>query len=358
MVPKLSATGPMLRTGARAGVALLLGASLGTALTAKRADAQTAPAPVVRIEGSSTVFPIMEAAAKAFQERPGGPPVSIALKETGSSGGLRSFCRGEIPISNSSRPINSKELKACAARGVRFIELPLAFDAISVVVNPRNTWASRISTAQLSSLWNRKAQGRIQRWKQVNPAWPDRPISLCGPGKDSGTFDYFNKAINGDSGNSRSDYTASEDDNVLVRCVEKNPQALGYFGFSYYRSQGGRLKALEIAGPRGAWLPSVNNVQRERYQPLSRPLFVYVNDKDLRERPEVRRFITFTVQRGLRFTEQAGAIPLPKDTYRIVESKLYRHLLGTSFGGDLPIGLTISQAIRRSFAEIRSTSPR
>jgi phosphate transport system substrate-binding protein len=117
-------------------------------------------------------------------------------------------------------------------------------------------------------------------------------------------------------------------------------------------------EALEIAGPRGAWLPSVNNVQRERYQPLSRPLFVYVNDKDLRERPEVRRFITFTVQRGLRFTEQAGAIPLPKDTYRIVESKLYRHLLGTSFGGDLPIGLTISQAIRRSFAEIRSTSPR
>ncbi|MDM7954019.1 MAG: PstS family phosphate ABC transporter substrate-binding protein [Cyanobium sp. CZS 25K] len=320
--------------------------------------AQTTPAPVVRIEGSSTVFPIMELAAKAFMERQGGQPVSISLKETGSTGGLRRFCRGEIPISNASRPINTRELKACAAKGVRFIELPLAFDAISVVVHPRNTWASRISTAELSTLWNRRAQGRIKRWKQVNAAWPDRPIALCGPGKDSGTFDYFNQAINGDSANSRTDYTASEDDNVLVKCVEKNPLALGYFGFSYYRAEAGRLKALAIAGPRGTWLPTVENVQQERYVPLSRPLFVYINEKDLRARPEVRRFITFTVQRGLRFTEKSGAIPLPPDTYRVVESKLYRHLIGTSFGGDLPIGLSINEAIRRSFEQIRSKSPR
>ncbi|MBW4529048.1 MAG: PstS family phosphate ABC transporter substrate-binding protein [Aphanothece saxicola GSE-SYN-MK-01-06B] len=358
MVLKLPATVQSRGVMACSGLGVLLGAWLAPSLAPVPAQAQTGTAPVVRIEGSSTVFPIIEVAAKAFQTRQGGQPVSIALKETGSTGGLRSFCRGEIPISNSSRPINSRELKACAAKGVRFIELPLAFDAISVVVHPRNSWASRISTAELSTLWNRKAQGRIKRWKQVNAAWPDRPIHLCGPGADSGTFDYFNKAINGDSGNSRTDYTSSEDDNVLVRCVEKNPQALGYFGFSYYRSQAGKLKALEVAGPRGAWPPSVSNVQRERYQPLSRPLFVYVNDKDMRDRPEVRRFVTFTVQRGLRFTEQAGAIPLPADTYRIVESKLYRHLLGTSFGGDLPIGLTISQAIRRSFEDIRSKSPR
>ena len=213
------------------GLAALLGSWMAPHLSAVPAQAQTGVAPVIRIEGSSTVFPLMEEAARAFQGRPGAGSVSIALKETGSSAGMRSFCRGEIPISNSSRPINSKELKACAARGVTFIELPMAFDAISVVVHPSNRWASRISTAELSTLWNRKAQGRIKRWKQVNAAWPDRPISLCGPGADSGTFDYFNKAINGASTNSRTDYTASEDDNVLVRCVEKNPLALGYFGF-------------------------------------------------------------------------------------------------------------------------------
>ena len=227
-----------------------------------------------------------------------------------------------------------------------------------MVVHPSNSWASRISTAELSTLWNRQAQGRIKRWKQVNAAWPDRPISLCGPGADSGTFDYFNKAINGDPTNSRTDYTASEDDNVLVRCVEKNPLALGYFGFSYYRAEAGKLKALAVTGPKGTWPPTIENVQQERYVPLSRPLFVYINDQDLRDRPEVRRFITFTVQGGLRFSERAGVIPLPQDTYRVVESKLYRHLIGTSFGGDLPIGLSISESIRRSFEQIRSKSPR
>jgi phosphate transport system substrate-binding protein len=358
MVLKLPATVRSRGVMACIPLGVLLGAWLAPSLAPAPARAQTGTAPVVRIEGSSTVFPIMEEAAKAFQKRQGDRPVSIALKETGSSAGMRSFCRGEIPISNSSRPISSKELKACAAKGVTFIELPLAFDAISVVVHPSNSWASRISTAELSTLWNRQAQGRIKRWKQVNAAWPDRPINLCGPGADSGTFDYFNKAINGDARNSRTDYTASEDDNVLVRCVEKNPLALGYFGFSYYRGQAGKLKALAVTGPKGTWPPTIDNVQQERYVPLSRPLFVYINDKDLRNRPEVRRFITFTVQGGLRFSERAGVIPLPPDTYRVVESKLYRHLIGTSFGGDLPIGLSINEAIRRSFEQIRSKSPR
>ena len=339
-------------------LAVLFGMALAPSSAVLPVQAQAAAAPVVRIEGSSTVFPILQVAVRAFRERRGDRRVAVSLQETGSTAGFRRFCRGEIPIANASRPISSAELRACEARGVRFIELPLAFDAITVVVHPSNTWASSISTAELSTLWNRKAQGRIRRWKQVRAAWPDRPIRLCGPGKDSGTFDTFNKAINGDPRNSRTDYRSSEDDVVLVRCVENDPLALGYFGFSYYRAQGDRLRALGITGPRGTVTPSLQSVQRERYQPLSRPLFVYVNDRALRERPEVRDFITFTVQRGLRFTEQAGAIPLPPDTYRIVESKLYRHVLGTSFGGDLPIGLTIGQAIRRSFDQIRSSGPR
>jgi len=358
MVPKLT-TSPRSRGAiALAGLSGLVAAWWLPSIDPALAQARNETAPEVRIEGSSTVFPIMELAAAAFQEREGDPPARIVLKETGSTAGLRSFCRGQIPIANASRPINTRELKACAAKGITFIELPIAFDAISVVVPPSNSWANRITIAELSTLWNRKAQGRIKRWKQVNAAWPDRPISLCGPGPNSGTFDYFNKAINGDPTNSRTDFTASEDDNVLVRCVEKNPLALGYFGFSYYRGQAGKLKALAITGPRGTWPPTLENVQQERYVPLSRPLFVYINDKDLQDRPEVRRFITFTVQRGLRFTEKAGAIPLPPDTYRVVESKLYRHLIGTSFGGDLPIGLSISEAIRRSFEQIRSYSPR
>ncbi|WP_254216686.1 PstS family phosphate ABC transporter substrate-binding protein [Synechococcus sp. CCY 9618] len=320
--------------------------------------AQASPAPVVRVEGSSTVFPIMEVAARAFRASSGGRSVRVTMKETGTSAGLRRFCQGQIPIANASRPISTKELRACAARGVTFIELPLAFDAITVAVHPRNTWASSISPADLALLWNRRAQGRIRRWNQVNPVWPDKAIRLCGPGRDSGTYDYFNKAINGSEDDSRADYTASEDDTVLVRCVANDPLALGYFGFSYYRGNTNRLRALAIAGPKGTVAPSLKSVQQERYQPLSRPLFVYVNDRALREQASVRSFLTFTLQRGLRFSEQAGAIPLPADTYRLVESKLYRHVLGTSFGGDLPIGLSIGQAIRRSFEQIRSPQPR
>ncbi|KEF42214.1 MAG: ABC transporter substrate-binding protein [Cyanobium sp. CACIAM 14] len=312
----------------------------------------------VRIEGSSTVFPLMEVAVRAYEASYPDRKGSIVLKETGSTAGFRRFCSGRIPMANASRPINSRELKACAARGITFIELPVAFDAVTVVVNPANTWLRSISLPELSRLWSRKAQGRITRWNQVNGSWPDKPIRLCGPGKDSGTFDYFNKAINGSADSSRRDYSGSEDDNDTVRCVVNNPYALGYFGFSYYENNASRLRALPIEGPRGTVLPSLVNVQRELYQPLSRPLFIYVNNRALLEQPEVRSFLTFTIQRGLGFAEKAGIIPLPADTYRVVEGKLYRHLIGTSFGGDLPIGLTISQAIRRSFEQIRAPGQR
>ncbi len=180
------------------------------------------------------MYPIVQAGISAFRQTAAGKGVSISLKETGSTAGFRDLCSGRVAISNASRPINTKELKACAAKGIRFIEVPLAFDALSVVVHPSNTWAKAMSTQQLSLLWNRNAQGRINRWNQVNPTWPNRPIKLCGAGGDSGTFDYFNKAINGDEDNSRRDYTASEDDNVVVNCVARNPQALGYLGYGWF----------------------------------------------------------------------------------------------------------------------------
>ena len=308
----------------------------------------------IQISGSSTVFPVSERAVAAYRGTDQGRAVKLELREVGTSAGLRQFCAGEIPIANASRPISSKELKACAGKGITFIELPLAFDALTVVVNRENTWAQAISTAELSRTWGRQAQGKIQRWHQVNLDWLERPLHLCAPGSDSGTFDYFNEAINGDKANARTDVESSEDDNVLVSCVAKNPNAMAYFGFAYYQANAERLRALSIVGPKGLPVaPSLKTVQNGSYQPLSRPLFVYVNDKQMRSNDAIRSFVSFTVGNGLRFVKESGYIPLPADTYQIVESKLYRHILGTSFGGDLPVGLSFSEALRRSFDETR-----
>ena len=314
--------------------------------------ALAAPDPI-RIGGSSTVFPVLQAAVAAYQKGGANRQVRFALKETGTSAGFRQFCAGQLPLANASRPINAKELKACAAKGVTFLELPIGFDAITVVVNPANTWASSITTRELARLWNQRATGAVKTWSQINLDWPNRPIRLCGPGKDSGTYDYFNKAINGGETNSRSDYFASENDNELVACVAKNSDALGYFGFAYYQANAKRLKPLSVVGKKGAAMPSLASVQKEAYVPLSRPLFLYVNDKALRQRPELQKFVTYTVKNGLKLVKQAGYIPMPSSTYLLVESKLYRHVTGTAFGGDLPVGLTTAQALQRSLESIK-----
>jgi phosphate transport system substrate-binding protein len=304
-------------------------------------------ASTIRIGGSSTVFPIMLEAIRAFREA--GNSTKIDLKETGTSDGFRRFCAGQLEIANASRPINSKELKACSSNRINFIELPIAFDALTIVVNPSNTWARQISTQELARLWGRQAEGKIDRWNDVNLDWPARPIKLCGPGKDSGTYDYFNKAINRSPENSRQDYASSEDDNVIVKCVAQNPNALGYFGLSYYKANQDKLRALGIVTPTGTVMPSVTSVQAGQYRPLSRPLFIYINDKALASRPDLQKFTTFTVRNGLRLVGKTGDIPLPASTYQLVESKLYKRITGSAFSGDLPVGLSIGDALRRSF---------
>lgn len=314
--------------------------------------AQGAP-PLVRIGGSSTVFPIMQQAIAAYQQGGRNRELRFELKETGTSAGFRQFCKGELAIANASRPINRKELSQCAKQGVRFVELPIAFDALTVVVNPANTWARHISIAELGRLWSRKAQGVVTTWQQVNPAWPKRPIRLCGPGADSGTYDYFNKAVNGTSDNARTDITSSEDDAVLVRCVAKDPQALGYFGYAYYAANAASLKPLWILGGKGLVAPSVASVQNETYVPLSRPLFLYVNDAMVSNQPQTRRFLTTTLQNGLQLVQQARYIPLPSSTYRLVESKLYRHVLGSAFGGELTPGMSLGLALQRSLEQTK-----
>ena len=319
------------------------------------AQATTSAAPqAVRIGGSSTVFPIIEQAIRGFRgSSPANARAAIQLSETGTSAGFRQFCGDQLPIANASRPINARELKLCKDKGVQFIELPIAFDALSVVVNPRNDWARLITTRELARLWGRAAQGRITRWNQVNLDWPNRPLKLCAPGKDSGTYDYFNKAISGDAANARADVVSSEDDSVLVKCVADDPNAIGYFGYAYFNANRHRLRALSVAGPRGPVAPSVASVQNETYMPLSRPLFLYINDQALRRSDLVRRLITYTVQNGLVLSEKAGYIPLPSSTYRLVESKLYRHVLGTAFGGDLPVGQGLGNTLRRSLDSIK-----
>ena len=333
----------------RLSLALMAALVVPTGSGAALAEQQVSPRPIL-ISGSSTVYPIVQAGISAFRQTQAGKGVSVSLKETGSSAGFRDLCNGRVEISNASRPINTKELKACADKGIRFIEVPLAFDALSVVVNPGNTWANTISPQQLSLLWNRNAQGRINHWNQLNTAWPKRQIKLCGPGIDSGTFDYFNKAINGDENNSRRDYTASEDDQVVVNCVAKDPQALGYLGYGWVRSNAGKLKALAVVNAKGKPVePSIQSVLQGKYQPLSRVLFVYVNDQALNERQEVRNFTSFLVRNAPSLVAKANYIPLPESTIRLVETKLYRRVLGTSFGGELPVGLTIADALQRSF---------
>ena len=325
--------------------ALLVHAASGA--TGALAQASPAQNSTLRIGGSSTVFPIMSEAIRSF--RASGNTARIDLKETGTSDGFRRFCTGQLDIANASRPINSKELKVCASNRISFIELPIAFDALSIVVHPANTWARQITIKELARLWGRQAEGKVNSWHDVNRDWPERPIKLCGPGKDSGTYDYFNMAINGGTDNSRQDYTSSEDDNVIVRCVARNQNALGYFGFSYYKANPNKLKALAVVSSSGAVDPSVANVHSGRYRPLSRPLFIYISDKALAGKPELQKFTTFTVRNGLRLAEVAGDIPLPASTYRLVESKLYKRITGSSFSGDLPVGLSIGELLRRGF---------
>jgi len=315
---------------------------------AAAAMAQQVPPPV-RIGGSSTVHPILREAIREFrQENPAEVRTPIQLSEEGTTGGFRRFCRGQLLIAAASRPITAKELQSCRSKGVQFIELPIAFDAITVVVNPRNTWARLVSARELARMWDRQAQGRIMRWKQVNIDWPDRPLRLCAPGQDSGTYDMFNKAINGDASDARQDVVSSEDDNVLVRCVASDPNAIGYFGYSYFAENRNRLRALAVAGPKGPVAPSAQTVQNETYRPLSRPLFLYVNDQALLQSDSGRRFLKWTLRHGLRLSEEAGLIPLPSSTYRLVESKLYRRVLGTAFGGELAVDAGVGQTLRRS----------
>lgn len=288
---------------------------------------------VVRIDGSGTVFPIAEAVAEEFQLAQRGVRVTIGVAGTG--GGMKKFCRGEIDIVNASRPIQKDEMEVCAAGRIEYYELPIAYDAVTVVVNPRNTWVQKLSIDDLRRIWEPAAQGKITRWNQIDPNWPDQPIHLYGAGADSGTFDYFTEVVTGKAKSSRGDYTASEDDNVLVQGVANDLNALGYFGFAYYIDHRDKLRSVPIAANPDAPAvpPSVETVIDGSYVPMSRPVFMYVNAAAF-ERKEVADFVGYFLDHAARLAEEVNAVPLPPEAYAIVRHHLSAGRTGTVFKGE------------------------
>lgn len=301
---------------------------------------------VVKIDGSSTVYPITEAVAEDFQKAKG---TKVTVGISGTGGGFKKFCRGETDISDASRPILKKEIDACKEAGIQFIELPIAYDALTVVVSPKNDWVKSLSVAELNKMWAPGAQGSVKSWKQINPSFPDKPLKLFGPGADSGTFDYFTEAIVGKAKSSRGDYTASEDDNVLVTGVSNDAGALGYFGYAYYEENQDKLRAVPIVAKAGspAVLPSPESVKNGTYQPLARPIFIYVNATAAAFRPEVKAFVEYYLANAPTLVKEVKYVPLPSNEYAAVTAHWKSLKPGSGFGGVPEVGVKIEELLKR-----------
>ncbi|MEB3294863.1 MAG: PstS family phosphate ABC transporter substrate-binding protein [Synechococcales bacterium] len=308
---------------------------------------QASPPQPIRISGSSTVAPITNAIARDYKRSV--PDIQVDVEVTGTGGGFKKFCAGETVISNASRPINAAEMQACDQAGIRYYELPIAFDALTVVVHPENTWAKDLTVEDLKKIWEPAAQGKITNWNQVRSSYPDKPLRLFGPGRDSGTFDYFTEVIVGKT-ESRPDYVASEDDNTLVQGVRQDPNALGYFGLAYYEENQQALQAVAIDSGKGPVIPSVETVQKAKYQPLARPLLIYVNYKAAQERPEVSAFVQFYLKNARSLVSSVGYIPLPDEAYHIGYVHFSGSKVGTVFAGQSNPNLTISELLRQQKA--------
>ena len=260
----------------------------------------------VKIDGSSTVYPITEAVSEEFQNENRGVHVTVGLSGTG--GGFKKFATGETDISNASRAMKDEEKAEAKENGIKYLELKVAFDGLSILVNPDNGFVDDLTSAELKKIWNRG--NRVKTWRDIRRSWPDRRIKLFGPGTDSGTFDYFTKAINGEEDVSRADYTASEDDNTLVVGVAGDKDALGYFGYAYYMENRDKLKIVAVNGVK----PNIKTIRSGKYAPLSRPLFIYVNKKSLK-REDVRAYVEFYLKNAGELVGETGYVPLGPDEY-------------------------------------------
>jgi phosphate transport system substrate-binding protein len=307
----------------------------------------------IRIDGSSTVFPITEAVAEEFQKT---EKAQVTVGISGTGGGFKKFCGGEIDISNASRPIKPSEVDLCSGKGIEYVELPVAYDGLAIVVNPSNHWVGHITTAELKMIWEPEAQGKITRWSQVREGWPDKEIHLLGAGVDSGTYDYFTEAIVHKEHASRGDYTSSEDDNVLVQGVANDELALGFFGYAYYTENKEKLKlvAVDDGNPdngTGPIAPSPETVRNGTYQPLSRPIFIYVAKASL-DRPEVAAFVKFYLENAPQLVAEVGYIPLPERAYPLAQGRIDARRTGSLFGGTgSQVGVSIDQLLEKEQAQ-------
>jgi phosphate transport system substrate-binding protein len=320
--------------------AALLATSIVAAPTAAAPAAQV---PTVAIDGSSTVFPVTEAMAEEYQRSTGGR-VRVTVGVSGTGGGFQKFCNGELDVADASRPISSSEITACKGKEIGFVELPVGFDGLSIVVSQSNTWVDSMTVSELKMMWEPAAQGTITNWNQIRPEWPDAPLNLYGPGADSGTFDYFTEVINGTARASRGDFTASEDDNVLVQGVAGDPNALGYFGFAYYEENQDRLKliAIDPEDGRGPIYPAPDTIAGGQYVPLSRPIFIYAKQSAL-QREEVMDFLEFYLTPLVATTliPEVGYVAFPEEYYTVARGRLETQQTGTVFGGTSRRGVTV-----------------
>lgn len=322
------------------GIAMVLSATLNSQALMAADDR------IVKIDGSSTVYPVTEAVAEEFQIA---TKTKVTVGVSGTGGGFKKFCRGETDISNASRPILENEINDCKANGIEFVELPVAFDALTVVINPKNTFASKMTVAELKKMWEPAAQGKVKTWKQVNATWPDRPLKLFGAGADSGTFDYFTEAVVGKAKSSRGDFTASEDDNVLVKGVAGDVDALGFFGFAYYEENHDKLKPVAIIEKEGkpAVLPSKQTIEDGTYQPLARPIFIYVNANSAKTKPHVKAFVNYYLDNGRALIQEVKYVPLPAKEQQAVVAHWKAMKIGTGFGGVPEVGVKIEELLAR-----------
>jgi phosphate transport system substrate-binding protein len=302
----------------------------------------------VLIDGSSTVYPITTAIDKEFEKT--GKNIRISVGISGTSGGFKKFSAGEIDIANASRPIKKAEAAQCANNGIAFIELPVAFDGLAVVVHPSNTWCNHLTVSELKRLWTAEAQGTIMKWSDIRKGWPGKEIHLFGAGYESGTYDYFTAAIVGTEHSSRDDFTRSEDDNVLVKGIASDPTALGFFGLGYYEGNRDILKLVAIddendTNGKGPVLPNVHTVSDGTYQPLSRPVFIYVNKSSFEKKSGVREYVNFYLTNAKKFVREAGYIPLPINTYSKAIKRVSLLKTGSAFEDGSKIGISIDHIL-------------
>jgi phosphate transport system substrate-binding protein len=302
---------------------------------------------IVQVDGSSTVFPITEAMAEEFQKANRGIKVTVGISGTG--GGFKKFCRADTDLTGASRPIRKSEADDCKKAGIEYIELPVALDALAVIVNPRNNWAGELTVAELKKMWEPEAQGKIANWNQIRPGFPDRPLRLFGAGVDSGTYDYFTAAIVGKEHSSRGDFTASEDDNVLVQGIAGDVNAIGFFGLAYYLENKDKLKAVAIKlnNQAKAVPPSVEGAKTGEYQPLSRPIFIYVNKKSLETKPHVAKFVDFYMdpKNATKLVAEVGYVPLPEPALKAFKERVTQRLIGTGFTGS-KVGVSVEELVK------------